>query len=400
MTVPAPSRRFRIVFSVVGILCVSQVAAAQVSDFIFGDGFESGTLSAWSAVSTGGGDLSVSAAAALDSTSFGLSVVVNDTTGLYVEDDTPQDENRYRARFLFDPNDFDPGEAEGHLRTRIFIAFEENPSRRLMAVVLKRQSGAYSLMARARRDDGTQSDTGFFPITGASHSVEVDWRRSSGADANDGGLRFWIDGQLVSDLTGIDNSFSAVDFVRMGALSVKTGASGTLFFDELLSRRLFPPDATTPTTGGVVISEVMPNPNLTETEREWLELYNPTARTALVAGCELRDQSANVYSITSLAIRPGAYATLANGFTPGFTPDEVYSGVTLPNTSGALTVACGATEIDTVTWSTTTNGVSRQVDPIHLDAVSNDDESHWCPGITAFGLDGNLGTPGQPNVCP
>jgi hypothetical protein len=143
----------------------------------------------------------------------------------------------------------------------------------------------------------------------------------------------------------------------------------------------------------------MPNPNEPDAQGEWLELYNPTSRTALVAGCELRDQSANVYSITSIAIRPGTYATLANDAAPGFTPDEVYGGVTLPNTSGALTVACGATEIDAVTWSSTTSGVSRQVDPIHLDAVSNDDESHWCPGITDYGLDGDKGTPGQPNVC-
>jgi hypothetical protein len=42
---------------------------------------------------------------------------------------------------------------------------------------------------------------------------------------------------MVSLLTGLDNSISAVDFVRMGALSVKAGASGTMFWDEFVSRR-------------------------------------------------------------------------------------------------------------------------------------------------------------------
>ena len=69
------------------------------------------------------------------------------------------------ARFLFDPNGFDPGEGQGHLRTRLFILFEENPTRRLMAVVLRRVAGAYSLEVRTRVDSNAQVDTGFFPIT-------------------------------------------------------------------------------------------------------------------------------------------------------------------------------------------------------------------------------------------
>ena len=38
-------------------------------------------------------------------------------------------------------------------------------------------------------------------------------------------------------LTGLDNSLAEVDFARLGALSVKTGAGGTLFFDDFESRR-------------------------------------------------------------------------------------------------------------------------------------------------------------------
>jgi hypothetical protein len=41
----------------------------------------------------------------------------------------------------------------------------------------------------------------------------------------------------VATLTGLDNSVSAVDLVRLGALSVKAGAAGTLFWDEFESRR-------------------------------------------------------------------------------------------------------------------------------------------------------------------
>jgi hypothetical protein len=47
----------------------------------------------------------------------------------------------------------------------------------------------------------------------------------------------WIDGALVSSLSGLDNHASGIDFVRLGALSVKTAAAGTLFFDAFDSRR-------------------------------------------------------------------------------------------------------------------------------------------------------------------
>ena len=61
--------------------------------------------------------------------------------------------------------------------------------------------------------------------------------KASGPDANDGTFELWIDGVSKIQLTGLDNSLADVDFVRMGALSVKSGATGTLFWDEFESRR-------------------------------------------------------------------------------------------------------------------------------------------------------------------
>ncbi len=207
-------------------------------DLIFRDDFESADLSAWSGSQTDGGDLSVSSSAAMKFTTAGLQGVVDDNAGLYVEDGTPDDEDLYRARFYFDTNGFDPGESLAHRRTRLFIAFEEAPLRRLLAIVLRRLTGAYSLMGRARLDDNSQHDSGFFPISDGAHFVEVAWKRATGADANDGEFEMWIDGSSVYSTTALDNSASAGDLVRLGALSVKVGASGTLYWDEFESRRL------------------------------------------------------------------------------------------------------------------------------------------------------------------
>jgi hypothetical protein len=213
------------------------VFGQRYGDLLFRDDFETGDTSRWSATASDGGDLSVSVGAAMKFTTFGLQAVVDDTAGLYVQDDTPKDETTYRARFYFHPGDFDPGEAQNHFRTRIFIAFEEAPTRRLMALILRRQAGQYALMGRARRDDNSQANTGFFPISATQHFVEFRWVRATGPGADDGIFELWIDGVLQASNTTLDNDISSVDFVRMGALSVKTGATGTLYFDEFESRR-------------------------------------------------------------------------------------------------------------------------------------------------------------------
>jgi len=213
------------------------VFGQRYGDLLFRDDFETGDTSRWSATASDGGDLGVTVDAAMKFTTLGLQAFADDTASLYVQDDTPKDETTYRARFYFHPGDFDPGEGQAHFRTRIFVAFEEAPTRRLMALVLRRQAGQYALMGRARRDDNSQADTGFFPITAAQHFVEFRWVRASAPAAGNGIFELWIDGTLQASLATLDNDVSSVDFVRLGALSVKGGASGTLYFDEFESRR-------------------------------------------------------------------------------------------------------------------------------------------------------------------
>jgi hypothetical protein len=207
-------------------------------DVILEDRFESGDTSGWSAANTGGGDLTVTPAAELGAGGFGLQALVDDTAGLFVQDDGPDDEGRYRVRFRFSTNGFDPGEALDRRRVRLFVAFDATPqARRIVALVLRRLGGAYALRARARLDDNSQADTPFVPIAPGAHSVELDWQRASGADAADGRLEMWIDAAPAAMLTGLDASAGGVDFVRLGAISVKPGANGVLHFDEFESRR-------------------------------------------------------------------------------------------------------------------------------------------------------------------
>jgi hypothetical protein len=205
-------------------------------DHVFADDFQSGALAAWSAANTAGGDLAVAADAGMGGTTLGLRATVDDTAGRFVEDATPSAEKRYRARFYLDADGFDPGVADGHLRTRVFIAFQGAPARRRVAIVLRLLGGQHALMARVRRDDGTLADTGFVPVA-PGQPVELDWVAASAPGASDGTFQMWIGGVLAAGLDGLDTGGGGIDFARLGALSLKTGASGTLAFDEFVSRR-------------------------------------------------------------------------------------------------------------------------------------------------------------------
>jgi hypothetical protein len=92
-------------------------------------------------------------------------------------------------------------------------------------------------MARVLQDDGTRRNTGFFSVSDAPHAIEFDWVKATGDHTFDGRFDLWIDGVLVRTLTGIDNFGSSVDFARLGALTVKLGATGVINWDEFASRR-------------------------------------------------------------------------------------------------------------------------------------------------------------------
>jgi hypothetical protein len=201
----------------------------------FRDGFDAGSLNAWSQSIVDGGDLAVTPAAAMAGSAFGIRATIDDTAPLYVLDTTPNGERVYTASFFLNTGTFDPGEAFGRRRTRIFIVFGEGP-RRLAAVVLRRLNGEYAIIGRARRDDNSQARTSPAPITPGIHHLQVELSRATAPGASDGRFRLWIDGVLAAELTAIDNDESVTDFVRLGAMNVKMGANGFFDLDQFEAR--------------------------------------------------------------------------------------------------------------------------------------------------------------------
>src|SRR5215216_1845780 len=203
------------------------------SDKIFADSFESGNLSAWTSDSIDNGDLSVNAAAALTG-SQGMQAVIDDANTIYVRDDGPNAEPRYRARFYFDPNSISMTSGNTHF---IFKGFMGTTTE-VVRIEFRQSSGAYQLRASLLNDSSAWIYTDWFTISDASHFIEFDWRASTGRGANNGGLTLWIDGTQQTDLTGVDNDTRRVDRMRLGALTgIDSGTRGKYYFDAFESRR-------------------------------------------------------------------------------------------------------------------------------------------------------------------
>ncbi|MCI0550327.1 MAG: hypothetical protein L0287_05190 [Anaerolineae bacterium] len=205
----------------------------SVSDLIFADSFESGNLSAWTSNTNDLGDLNVSVSAALVGTQ-GMQAVIDDANTIYVTDDSPNAESRYRARFYFDPNSISMASNDAHFIFKGFMG----TSTEVLRMEFRNSSGAYQIRAALLDDGSTWINSNWFTITDAPHAIEMDWRAATGAGANNGGLTLWIDGTQQADLTGIDNDTRRTDRARLGALTgIDVGTNGTYYFDAFESRR-------------------------------------------------------------------------------------------------------------------------------------------------------------------
>lgn len=195
---------------------------------IFKDGFESGNFAAWTSSSTAGGNLTVTTTAALSGT-YGVRANVITTTAMYVQDDTPNAETRYRARFSFDPNSIPMAAANAHY---LFYGYSGAST-----VVLRIEfqcataacptSGAYQIRANIVNTGTTWVNTAWYTITDAPHVIEFDWKRASTSNGTDGYLTLWIDGTQRENKTGIGNGNRLIDKVQLGMVGGRdTGTSG------------------------------------------------------------------------------------------------------------------------------------------------------------------------------
>jgi hypothetical protein len=177
-----------------------------------------------------------------------------------------------------------------------------------------------------------------------------------------------------------------------------------------------------PAMGALVITEIMPRPLANNNgPAEWFEVTN-TGTTAFDLNGLGLDRAGDsrapdiVSGATCISLAPGAFAVFARGADPatngGLDMVAATFGLSMVDTAGNVEVvdpaSCGATApytcssvYDAVSWSTSTKGASSQVKPGMYTTVANDTSpgANFCPGVSAYGNAGNLGTPGADNSC-
>jgi chitodextrinase len=204
-----------------------------IIDPIFSDGFESTSFSAWSSTITDGGDLSVTSASALNGI-YGVQAVINDNNAIYMTDNTPNAEPRYRARFYFDPNSIVMADRDSHY----LLYGYTGTTTQVLRIEFRNFKGIYQLRVASRNDGNGWASSAWVNISDTPHFIELDWRAASIAGANDGSLDVWVDGVQIPSVVGIDNDTRRIDTIQIGAVAeIDAGTRGTYYFDAFESRR-------------------------------------------------------------------------------------------------------------------------------------------------------------------
>ncbi|RMG98095.1 MAG: hypothetical protein D6705_06685 [Deltaproteobacteria bacterium] len=159
-----------------------------------------------------------------------------------------------------------------------------------------------------------------------------------------------------------------------------------------------------PAPGDLVITEVMPDPSAAaDADGEWFEVLvtADVDLNGLELGTEPGAPKETVSDPSCLRVAAGTRLVFARNSDPAAngglpTVDRTF-GFGLPNAGGGLVLSVDGTVLDAVTWSGTTAGAARNLDPNAEDPTANDDPNAWCDATAVYG-DGDLGTPGQANT--
>lgn len=163
-----------------------------------------------------------------------MSALIDSNGPIGVQDNTPNAETRYRARFYFDPNGISMRNGNAH---QIFQGLT-NANIPVVRIEFRRSAGNYQIRGAIRNDGGGWTNASWFTISDTAHFIEFDWKAATAAGTNDGNLTLWIDGALQANLTGINNDTRRINLVRLGAVTgVDPRTRGTYYFDAFESRR-------------------------------------------------------------------------------------------------------------------------------------------------------------------
>jgi hypothetical protein len=199
---------------------------------IYSDDFESGDLSGWSSSRTGGGDLHVSAAAAIFG-NYGMEVLINGNGPIFVERDHIAPESRYRVHFYLDPNSIGMDDGDS---LAVFRGYSSNSTP--LVIYLSATSGGYQLQLVVIDDGGNLLWSDLVQLGDGPQQIDLDWAAGTAPGANDGSVTFEVNGEPALLLVSLDNDGHRLDEVRLGAVGgIDGGTRGSFYIDHFESFR-------------------------------------------------------------------------------------------------------------------------------------------------------------------
>ena len=204
--------------------------ATPVASVIFADGFESGSLSAWSGNS--GGNLLVSPASAM-SGGYGLEITISSSFPTYVRTNNAASEYHYHASFLFDPNSIAMDTGDSLLLVR---GMDGNSP--LFQIGFGFNGSQYELNIVTFDDSGNMRISNWAALNDAPNLVQFNWDSATGAGANNGTASLVVNGNPPITFSSLDTDTRKVDQVRIGATGgIDLGTRGTFYFDDYSATR-------------------------------------------------------------------------------------------------------------------------------------------------------------------
>lgn len=199
---------------------------------LFVDGGETGNLAPWVGLPSAP-TVQVAPAAARDG-QYGFDFDLTSGNSVYLQDHSP--EGRSRLRTGFDVNLKQLNQPVGNSLVLLRLV-ESGQATAAMKLVLASTLDGYVLRARVRQDDGSWLGLADVPCSGRGwHYVETQWWSATSGVSDDGGLRLWVDGQLVGERLDLDNASYLVESTEIGARGVNGTTSGRIYMDNYASR--------------------------------------------------------------------------------------------------------------------------------------------------------------------
>ena len=208
-------------------------------DSLFAYDFETGSLSGgpngqnppgWITPTPQDDDLAASEAADYWG-DYGLRTEIDDNGDLYVQDDTPDDETHYRARFYLHPNGVSMTMTPTPDVLDLFSGRDNGTP--VFHVQMQHTEDGYQVRAGLMDNASNWTETNWYPIANNWTAVEVEYQAAEA----DSSLGLWLGGSLKQTLSHVDNDDHPITEVRLGAMGVESGTRGAIYFDDFESRR-------------------------------------------------------------------------------------------------------------------------------------------------------------------